>query len=116
MAASKGSTARISPPVSASAPSAAAPKPANSTLDSGRFMALAMSWVSSVPAAPTTMPAIIIAGISSTKPSKPTASPVSALYSEITTGMSAPPMGTVSRMPASAARAKNSARLPGVAQ
>ena len=45
--------------------------PENSTLPSERFMALAISWVSSVPAEPTTVPAMIIAALSSTKPSKP---------------------------------------------
>ena len=42
-------------------------------------MALAISCVSSVPAEPTTVPAMIIAALPSTKPSKATASPVSAL-------------------------------------
>ncbi len=62
-------------------------------------MALAMSWVNKVPAAPTTVPAMIMAALSSTKPSKPTARPVRALYREITTGMSAPPMGSVMATP-----------------
>ena len=70
-------------------------------------MALAMSWVSKVPAAPTTVPAMIMAALSSTKPSKPTARPVSALYSEITTGMSAPPIGNVIATPRSSANPKN---------
>ena len=39
---------------------------ANSTLVNGRFMALAMSWVSRVPAAPTTMPAMMSAGFPNT--------------------------------------------------
>ena len=42
-------------------------------------MAFAMSCVSSVPAEPTTVPAMIIAALLSTKPSNATASPVSAL-------------------------------------
>jgi hypothetical protein len=42
-------------------------------------MAFAISGVSSVPAAPTTMPAIISAGLPSTKPSSSTAGPVAAL-------------------------------------
>ena len=67
-------------------------------------MAFAMSCVSNVPAEPTTVPAMIIAALSSTKPSKATARPVSALYSEITTGMSAPPIGSVMAMPNSSAR------------
>ncbi len=64
-------------------------------------MALAINCVSSVPAEPTTVPAMIIAALPSTKPSKPTARPVRALYSEITTGMSAPPMGSVMLKPSS---------------
>ncbi len=56
---------RLPSTVSASA-AGAAPKPLNSTLASERFMALAISWVSRVPAAPTTVPAMIIAALSST--------------------------------------------------
>ena len=74
-----------------------------------RFIALAISWVSNVPAAPTTVPAMIIASLSSTKPSNATARPVNALYSEITTGMSAPPIGSVIIRPNSSASAKNAA-------
>ncbi len=70
-------------------------------------MALAISWVSSVPAAPTTVPAMIIAALPSTKPSIATARPVSALNSEMITGMSAPPMGSASIAPNSNASAKN---------
>ncbi len=55
------------------------PNPENSTLPSERFMAFAISCVRSVPAEPTTVPAMIIAALLSTKPSRPTASPVSAL-------------------------------------
>jgi len=73
----------------------------------GRFIALAMSWVSSMPEAPTTMPATISAGLPITKPLKPTARPVKALSSEITTGMSAPPIGITSTTPSASARAKN---------
>ena len=50
---------------------------------------------------------MIMAALSSTKPSKPTARPVRALYSEITTGMSAPPMGSVMAMPRLKAKTKN---------
>ena len=46
---------------------------------SGSLIAFAINCVSSVPAAPTTVPAMIMAALSSTKPSKPTARPVSAL-------------------------------------
>src|SRR3546814_4783099 len=40
-------------------------------------------------------------------PSNATARPVSALYSEITTGMSAPPMGSVISTPSASAATKN---------
>ena len=89
------------------AASSLAPKPENSTLASERFMALAISSVSSEPAAPTTVPAMIIAALPSTKPSKATAKPVRALYSEITTGISAPPIGVVMKMPSTSAIRKN---------
>ena len=95
-------------PVTVPPPAEVSPKFANSTLPSERFMAFAMSCVSSVPAAPTTVPAMIMAALSSTKPSKPTARPVSALYSEMTTGISAPPIGSVMAMPRSSAHTKKS--------
>ena len=47
---------------------ATAPKLVKSTFVTERFIAFAMSSVSSMPAAPTTMPAIINAGFCSTKP------------------------------------------------
>ena len=49
--------------------------------------------MSSVPEAPTSVPLMISAGCASTKPVAATASPVNELSSEITTGMSAPPIG-----------------------
>ncbi len=73
----------------------------------GRFIALAMSWVSSMPEAPTTMPATISAGLPITKPLKPTARPVKAFSSEITTGMSAPPIGSTRITPSASASTKN---------
>ena len=80
-----------------------------------RFIAFAINWVSRVPAAPTTVPAIIMAALPSTKPSNATASPVSALYNEITTGISAPPMGRVFSTPKASASAKKiSSSLPPV--
>jgi hypothetical protein len=57
----------------------AAPKLPNSTLPIERFIALAINWVSKVPAAPTTVPAMIIASFCRTKPSNATARPVNAL-------------------------------------
>ena len=95
-------------PSTASPPSAAAPViGAKMMFLIGRFIALAMSWVSSMPEAPTTMPATISAGLPITKPLKPTARPVRALYREMTTGMSAPPIGTVISTPKTRASTKN---------
>ena len=49
------------------------------------------------------MPATISATLSSAKPAAAAARPVKALSSEITTGMSAPPIGSTTRLPSSAA-------------
>ncbi len=77
------SAASIGLRLPATVPLAAAPpvspKPEKSTLPSERFIARAISCVSSVPAEPTTVPAMIIAALFRTKPSKATASPVRAL-------------------------------------
>ena len=75
------------------------PTPAKSTLVMERFIALHMSSVSRVPDAPTSVPLMISAGSRSAKPVAATARPVKELSSEITTGMSAPPIGTTIRMP-----------------
>ena len=69
------------------------PTPANSTLVIGRFIALHISMVSSVPEAPTSVPLMMSALLLSTNPVAATARPVNELSSEITTGMSAPPIG-----------------------
>jgi len=82
-------------------------------LPSERFIAFAISCVRSVPAEPTTVPAMIIAALLSTNPSKATASPVSALYKEITTGMSAPPIGSVMLTPSTSASTKMPVTTPG---
>ncbi len=50
---------------------------------------------------------MIIASFCRTKPSKATANPVNALYSDITTGMSAPPIGSVIIRPNKSASTKN---------
>ena len=68
-----------------------------------RFIAFAISSVSIVPEAPTSMPATIRTVFESTKPVADAARPVNALSSEITTGMSAPPIGSTNRMPKSSA-------------
>ena len=52
-----------------------------------------------VPEAPTIIPATIITGLPNATPVAAAESPVNALSSEITTGMSAPPIGSTSMMP-----------------
>ena len=59
-----------------------------------RFMASAMSLVRMPPEAPTRAPAMIRTGLPMTKPAIAAAVPVNELSSEMTTGMSAPPMGS----------------------
>ena len=81
------------------------PKAPNKTLVTGRFIALHMSSVSSVPDEPTSVPATIIERLLMTKPSPATARPVKELSSEMTTGMSAPPMGMTIAMPNKSASA-----------
>ena len=57
-----------------------------------RFIARPIIWVRSVPDAPTSMPAMIRTLFESTKPVEAVARPVNAFRSEMTTGMSAPPI------------------------
>src|SRR5665213_2112262 len=76
-----------------------APKAPNSTLVTERFIALPISTVSSVPEAPTSAPATIRTLLPSTKPVDAAARPVNELSSEMTTGMSAPPIGSTNRIP-----------------
>src|SRR5690348_18315985 len=64
-----------------------------------RPMASLISFVSNEPEAPTRVPATIRAKLLSVKPVAATASPVHALRSEMTTGMSAPPMGSTKATP-----------------
>ena len=71
-----------------------APKPPTMMLAIDRFMALAMSRVRIAPEAPTRAPATISMTLPTTKPAIETAVPVKALSSEMTTGMSAPPIGS----------------------
>ena len=58
-----------------------------------RFIASAISLVRIPPDAPTSAPAMISAELSITNPAIATAVPVNAFSREITTGMSAPPIG-----------------------
>ena len=70
------------------------PNPPTMMLASDRFIASAISLVRMLPDAPTSAPAMISAQFPMTKPAIATAVPVNAFSSEITTGMSAPPIGS----------------------
>ena len=70
------------------------PKPPTMMLAIDRFMASAISLVRIAPDAPTSAPAMISTGLPITKPAIAAAVPVNELSSEMTTGMSAPPMGS----------------------
>jgi hypothetical protein len=92
---------------------AAAPPPPNApkrTFVSGRFMAWPIMRVSSVPDAPTSVPETISRSLCSTKPDAAAAMPVHELSSEITTGMSAPPIGSTKSTPSSSASAPAATR------
>ena len=93
-------------------PSSAAPVPApactcpnapKSTLPIERFIARPISIVSSVPEAPTSAPLTISTFESSSNPVGAAARPVNAFSSEITTGMSAPPIGSTNSTPKTSA-------------
>ena len=102
MATSEALVERTVPPVSPAPPVGAAtvpPKPPAMIAGTERFIALAIWSVRIVPDAPTIMPATIITGLDSARPVAAAESPVNALSSEITTGMSAPPIGSTSRLP-----------------
>ena len=92
-----------SSPSPAPPPAGAPPKPAKRMLPTERFIAVAISIVRIVPEEPTRVPATISATLSSAKPAAAAERPVKALSSEITTGMSAPPIGSTTRLPSSAA-------------
>ncbi len=67
-----------------------------------RFIASLISRVRIVPEEPTRVPATISTTLSSANPAAAAASPVNAFSSEITTGMSAPPIGSTKRLPSTA--------------
>ena len=69
------------------------------TLSSDRFIALHMIRVRISPEAPTSEPVMMRMLLFRTKPVEAAASPEYELSSAIATGMSAPPIGIVSRMP-----------------
>ncbi len=112
MAASSTPTSRTVPPVavgSACVPSAP-PKPPTMMFSSERFMASAMSLVRMPPAAPTSAPAMMSSGLSSTKPDIAAAVPVKEFRRLMTTGMSAPPMGSTMVTPKVSETAKTTSR------
>ena len=67
-------------------------------------MALAIRLVRIEPDAPTIMPATIIAVLFSARPAAAADRPVRALSSEMTTGMSAPPIGSTTINPSTPAK------------
>jgi len=69
-----------------------------------RFIATAMRFVRIEPEAPTIIPATISAGLFSATPVAAADSPVNAFSIEITTGMSAPPIGSTTKLPSTAAQ------------
>ncbi len=71
-----------------------------------RFMALAIRLVRIEPEAPTIMPATISAVLSSAIPVAAADRPVNAFSSEITTGMSAPPIGSTTMFPSTPAHTR----------
>ena len=83
-------------PAPATADSPKAPK---ITLNNGRFIALHMARVRIVPAEPTSIPPVSITWLLYKKPPKAAASPVNELSNEITTGISAPPIGITKNTP-----------------
>ena len=89
-----------SPPVRASP---VAPKALKSTATRVRFIAFTMMLVRISPEAPTSAPEMIKAFDSMTKPAAAAATPDAEFRKEITTGMSAPPMGSVLVMPSNTA-------------
>ena len=93
------SSAPPGPAIAAVAP----PKPPSSTEAIERFMALAIWSVRIVPLAPTSMPATIKAVLSSATPAAAALSPVKAFRVEMTTGMSAPPIGSTASTPSAPA-------------
>ncbi len=79
------------------------PTPAKKTFAIERFMASAICLVRIEPDAPTSMPATISAVLSSAMPAAAALKPVKAFRVLITTGMSAPPIGTTASTPSAPA-------------
>jgi len=79
-----------------------APPPPNTpmmTFSSDRFIALHISTVRMVPADPTSIPPVSIAWLLYRNPPMAAATPVKLLRSEMTTGISAPPIGMTNSTP-----------------
>ena len=93
---------RTAPPSAETPPSSAVwswPNAPKKTFETERPIARAIISVSSVPDAPTSIPLTISTFWFSTKPVAAAATPVNAFSSEITTGMSAPPIGRTNSTP-----------------
>ena len=84
----------------------APPKPPATIAGTERFIALAIRLVRIVPEAPTIIPATISAVLLSAIPVAAADRPVNAFSSEITTGMSAPPIGSTTMFPSTAAASR----------
>ena len=69
------------------------------TLSRLLFIALHISMVSNVPAAPTKIPPVSIALLLYKNPPQAAATPVKEFSKEITTGISAPPIGSTKEIP-----------------
>src|ERR671935_227508 len=100
---------RTVPPsvAAAAAPVVTCPNAPKRTFVTERFIARPMRIVSSVPEAPTSIPLTIRTLFSSSKPVAAAASRGKAFSSEITPGMSAPPIGSTKRTPNTAAQASS---------
>ena len=108
IAASSMDTSRTEPPGPATAPTVLSPPPNPPIMmfRTERFMASAISLVRIAPEAPTRAPAMISSGLFRTKPAIATAVPVNELRRLMTTGMSAPPIGSVIVTPNTSAAAR----------
>ena len=94
---------RPSAPAGPAGAAIAPPNPPATIAGTERFIALAIRFVRIDPDAPTIIPATIIAVLFSAIPMAAADSPVNAFNKEITTGMSAPPIGSTTMFPSSAA-------------
>ena len=77
-----------------------------------RFIAVAIRFVRIEPDAPTMIPPTISATLSSAMPAAAADRPVKAFSSEITTGMSAPPIGSTNMLPRIAAATSSRMKRP----